>query len=163
MFFQGVHHHAHHGVGLDNEVPVVTGFRFPVIFFIGNDRVVRRIESKIGKKGLILFLLRNPFNRFLGDGGQDVVGVPAFGHRSRPEAAAPREGPGLDYWLGWNGNEAVPFDPTVGREVDCAVPEIIIKTLIKRTVRKWLGPVIGLGMWISFFGARFTNRIKVPT
>ena len=41
VFFQGVHHLAHHGVGLDDEVPVVTGFRFSVIRLVGNDRVVR--------------------------------------------------------------------------------------------------------------------------
>ena len=112
---------------------------------------------------MILFLLRNPLDGLLGDGGQDVVGVPAFGHRSRTEGAAPRKGPGLDDGLGGNGDEAVTLDPTVGGEVDGSVPEVIIESLIEWTVRKMFCPVIGLGPGISFFGARFPDGIEVPT
>ena len=98
----------------------------------------------------------------MGDGGQDVVGIPAFGHRSRTEATAPCEGPGLDHGLGWNGDEAVHLDPTVGGEVDGSVAKVVVESLIERTVRKTFGPVIGPGPGISFFGTRFTDGIEVP-
>ena len=78
------------------------------------------------------------------------------------EATAPREGPRLDDGLGWNGDEAVPLDPTVGGEVNGSVPKVIIKALIEGPVRKALVPVIGLGPGISFFSTRFADGIEVP-
>jgi hypothetical protein len=66
VFLQGVHHLAHHGIGLDNEVPVVTGFRFPMIRLVRDDWIVRRIEGEVSEEGLILFLLRNPLDGFFG-------------------------------------------------------------------------------------------------
>ena len=130
VFFQGVQHFADHGIGFDDEVPVVTGFRFPVIRLVRDDRIVRRIEGEVSEEGLLLFLLRNPLDSFLGDGGQDVVWVPAFGHRSRSKRARTRKWGRFDDRLSGNGNEAISFDPAVGGEVNGSVSKIVVEALI---------------------------------
>ena len=98
--------------------------------FVWNDGVVWGIEGKVSEEGLLLFLLRNPLDGLLGDGGQDVVGVPAFGHRSRSKRAPTRKWGRFDYRLSGNGNEAVPFDPAVGGEVNGSVSKIVVEALI---------------------------------
>ena len=64
--FQGVQHLAHHGVGLDDEVPVVTGFRFSVIRLVRDYRIVRRIEGEVSEEGLHPFSASKSTRRSFG-------------------------------------------------------------------------------------------------
>ena len=98
----------------------------------------------------------------MGDGGENIIRVPTLSHRTWSEASCPGKWFRSNYWLSGDSYKAVAFDPAVGWEIDSPVPKVIIKALIKRSVRKSFCPIIGLGTGISFLGSPFTNGIKVP-
>ena len=62
-----------------------------VKFLVGNDGIMRGIKGEVDEEWLVRFLIFDPLDGFLGDGGEDVVGIPALGHRSGAKAAGTGE------------------------------------------------------------------------
>ena len=45
MVFEGMQYFAHHGIGLDDKVAIISSLGLSVEFLIGNNRIVGGVES----------------------------------------------------------------------------------------------------------------------